>query len=89
MFLHLGNDISVRTKDIWAIYDYAIFEGGVNKDALCRAAEKKKIIYTAGDASKNKSLIVTENALYVSAISSMTLKKRAEAGIYTEREIGE
>ena len=45
MFLHLGNDVSVRTRDIIAIYDYVGFFVKENQDnmryfARCKAEGK-------------------------------------------------
>ena len=45
MFLHLGNDVSVRTRDIIAIYDYVGFFVKDNPDnkryfARCKAEGK-------------------------------------------------
>ena len=76
MFLHLGNDISIRESDIISIHDFAIFQSGENL-AYLEAMKKKNAVIHSDDLSENvKSLIVTEEKIYLSAISSMTLKRR-------------
>ena len=64
MYLHLGADCMIKNTDITAIYI------SVNKD-------KYKII----DLSENgecSSCILTTDTLYLSGISALTLKRRAE-----------
>ncbi|MBR6267622.1 MAG: DUF370 domain-containing protein [Selenomonadaceae bacterium] len=75
MFLHLGNDVSIKLKDIISIYDYDIFEIASNKKYL--ENNKECLIDMTGDGQKKKSLIVTRDVLYISAILPQTLKRRA------------
>lgn len=69
VFLHLGNDVSIRTKDIISIFDYGILPKSFHPDHLVDATE---------EGQGRKSLVLTEHALYISALSSLTLKRRAE-----------
>ena len=80
MFLHLGSDISVALKDVIAINDYSYLKT-VNKEFLKNMRSKKFII----DISDNdpKSFVITDKKIYLSAISSITLKKRAD-NLYNE-----
>ena len=82
MFLHLGSDVSVALKDVIAIHDYKTFRAVINRDFI----QKKKAANAIIDISGNdpKSFIVTQYKVYLSAISSMTLKKRADNLIYNE-----
>ena len=75
MFLHLGSDVSVALKDVIAINDYSYLKT-INKEFLKNMRSKKFII----DISKNdpKSFVITDKKIYLSAISSVTLKKRAD-----------
>ena len=75
MFLHLGSDISVALKDVIAINDYSYLKT-VNEEFLKNMKSKKFII----DISDNdpKSFVITDKKIYLSAISSITLKKRAD-----------
>ena len=75
MFLHLGSDVSVALKDVVAINDYSYLKT-INKEFLKNMRSKKFII----DISENdpKSFVITDKKIYLSAISSVTLKKRAD-----------
>jgi len=70
MFLHLGAGYSVRTKELIAILDYGIFEGKYFQN------RKVTSCLEAGEDSV-KSVVLTDKQIYLSAISSLTLKKRA------------
>ena len=75
MLLHLGSDVSVALKDVIAINDYSYLKT-INKEFLKNMRSKKFII----DISENdpKSFVITDKKIYLSAISSVTLKKRAD-----------
>ena len=75
MFLHLGSDVSVALKDVIAINDYSYLKT-INKEFLKNMRSKKFII----DISENdpKIFVITDKKIYLSAISSVTLKKRAD-----------
>ena len=75
MFLHVGSDVSVALKDVIAINDYSYLKT-INKEFLKNMRSKKFII----DISENdpKSFVITDKKIYLSAISSVTLKKRAD-----------
>lgn len=76
MFLHLGSDTVVALKDVVSIGDYRSFRSSVNRDFMQAMRERDAIVDISG--SVPKSFVVTEEKIYLSAISSLTLKKRAE-----------
>ena len=79
MFLHLGADMVVPLRDVIAITDLKSAKSGINKDFLNKMQDDKKIIDVS---EKNaKSFIITNKTVYLSAISSLTLKKRAKSFI--------
>ncbi|MDF2565358.1 MAG: hypothetical protein K0Q53_1753 [Massilibacillus sp.] len=82
MFLHLGSDIVVALIDIVSINDYKSFRSVVNREFIKKMKNKNFII----DISENdpKSFVVTKSKVYLSAISSLTLKKRADNLFYNE-----
>lgn len=82
MFLHLGADIVVALGDVISINDYKSFRSVVNREFIKRMRMKKNIV----DISENtpKSFVVTNSKVYLSAISSLTLKKRADNLFYNE-----
>lgn len=85
MFLHLGADTVVALKDIISINDYKSFRSIINREFIKKMRNKKNVI----DISEQnpKAFVVTSSNIYLSAISSMTLKKRAENLFYNEEDI--
>lgn len=75
MFLHLGADTVVPLRDVIAITDLKSGKLGINKSFLDKMQDEKKIIDVS--EKKSKSFIITDKIVYISAISSLTLKKRA------------
>jgi hypothetical protein len=76
MFLHLGEDTVITTDKIIGIFD--IDTSTVNKatrDYLAKAEKGKKVIYVNYDLPK--SFVVTDDAVYISPINTITLHKRA------------
>ena len=83
MFLHLGNGMSVRTRDVIAIHDYAIFAKGAGSEFLAHEQALGRLENTLpleirNDEEAKKSLIITEGKTYLSAISPWTLKRRSQ-----------
>ena len=83
MFLHLGNGISVRTKDVIAIHDYALFQKGTGSEFLKHEQAAGRLENTLPleirqDEEAKKSLIITDKKTYLSAISPWTLKRRSQ-----------
>ena len=76
MFLHLGVDIVVPLSDVIAITDLKAGISEINQEFLNKMQDNKKIIDISEDAPK--SFIITRKIVYLSAISSLTLHKRAE-----------
>lgn len=75
MYLHIGEDTVINTKNIIGIFD--MDTSTVNKatrDYLSKAEKEKKVIYVNYDLPK--SFIVTENNIYVSPLNTNTLLKR-------------
>lgn len=77
MFLHLGNDLSVRTREILAVLDYSAFRKGKNAQFL-RDKEEKGLLFRSSDLLEEeiKSLVITKKMIYLSPISTHTLYKR-------------
>lgn len=76
MFLHLGSDRVIPSKNIIAITDMKIVKSGINQDFIQRKRTEKLVEdISEGNA---KSFIITDKKVYLSTISTLTLKKRAE-----------
>lgn len=74
MYIHIGEDLNIRAKDIIAILD----KGCVNSSQLVEEFlqhHSEKLI----NLSKNpfKSVVITYDKIYLSPIASGTLKKRS------------
>jgi len=79
MFLHLGSDTAVSLDDVIFIGDCRSLPVPV-KTAFFENANERQV---ANIAMKSpKSYIVTKDKVYLSAIASITLKKRAENIFY-------
>lgn len=76
MFLHLGSDVMVPVKDILAIYDHRTMELAANQEMLRMMMSEKEVVEISKEA---KSYIFTDDKIYLSIISSLTLKKRAQS----------
>lgn len=82
MFLHLGNDVSVRTRDIIAIYDYVGFfvkDNPDNKRYFERCKAEGKVWRTTASMDLVKSIVITKDRIYLSGISTLALKNRTRA----------
>ena len=78
MFIHLGGDLVMKTERIIAILDHQ--SQGMskeNQEFINNYQQNKQQIHITDDPPK--SMVVTENEIYMSPISSYTLKRRAEA----------
>ncbi|MEF9864806.1 MAG: DUF370 domain-containing protein [Oscillospiraceae bacterium] len=80
MYLHLGQDYIVRTKNVLGIFD--IDTTSISKhtrDFLHRAEKSGKVINVTQELPKS-FIVTTENSdikVYISQISASTLKKRS------------
>ncbi len=84
MYFHIGNDHVVRLKDVVGVFDMdntTISRSG--RKFLSVAQKNGEIVEAAGDGLP-RSYVVTERGgrvrVYLSALSSQTLLKRANAG---------
>ena len=81
MYLHLGNDIVVKTEDIVGIFDLDNSTVSWNtRNYLAKGEKEKQVIYVSYELPK--AFIVCKNKnekkqkIYISQISSQTLLKR-------------
>ena len=76
MYIHLGGDKLIQTKDLIAIFDLSIETSSKQtKDYLYHAKQSKKTDRIGSEESK--SIVITTDKIYYSPVSSSTLKKRA------------
>jgi Domain of unknown function (DUF370). len=75
MFLHLGADTVIPLRNVIAILDLSITNSSITSEYVKNVKEKNKTIDISNNSAK--SFIITDQNIYLSAISSQTLKKRA------------
>lgn len=71
MFVHLGKDVVVFKDEIVVILDY--------RANLKEPAQEEDAVQNLAGKGKEKSWVVTTKEVFISPISSSTLKKRAES----------
>ncbi len=75
MYLYLGGETVINTKDIIGIFD--MDTSTVNKasrDFLSKAEKEKRVIYVNYELPK--SYIVCKNKIYICPLNTITLLKR-------------
>ncbi|TLS35123.1 extracellular matrix regulator RemB [Pseudalkalibacillus caeni] len=76
MFIHLGEDVVVRSRDVVAIIDRQILETSeITNEFLARHQKDGLVVDIGKDLTK--SIVVTTDTIYLSPLSSVTLKRRA------------
>jgi hypothetical protein len=76
MFLHLGADTVVLLKNVVAINDLKMVKSNINNEFLDNMRANKVVVDISDHNAK--SIVITDEVVYLSAISSLTLKKRAD-----------
>jgi hypothetical protein len=76
MFIHLGGQIVVRTKEVIAILDYGNNETQKKLQTFLESfQEQEKLVWISKD--ETKSIVITDHTIYGSPISTLTLNRRA------------
>ncbi|WP_163539648.1 extracellular matrix/biofilm biosynthesis regulator RemA family protein [Gracilibacillus sp. YIM 98692] len=76
MFIHIGDDHVIQSKDVVAIIDYSLVTSStINEEMLTGLKEKQQTVTTDEDITK--AIVVTSDKVYYSPLSVLTLKKRA------------
>lgn len=80
MFIHLGNDVVVNSKNIVGIFDIENTTTGKNTSKILENATKENRVVTVSFEMPKSFIVCIENGkeiIYVSQISVSTLRKRA------------
>lgn len=87
MFIHLGGDFVLKTERIIAIFDHQT-QGFSKENQLFMEGYqgKKRTVHVSVDPPK--SMVVTDDEIFMSPISTHTLKRRADASTSRD-ELGE
>ncbi len=75
MFIHLGGDIAIAANNVIAIIDVKHAKNDSTQEFLNQMHTLGKLYRIEEKASK--SYVITDDCVYISPISSTTLKKRA------------
>jgi hypothetical protein len=77
LFLHLGEDIVLQTKDVVAIIDcHIVDESVILKEFIDVNTQKNNIIHISDGSVK--SIVITGSKVYFSPMTAVTLKRRSE-----------
>ncbi|MFD2761353.1 extracellular matrix regulator RemB [Lentibacillus juripiscarius] len=75
MFIHIGNDNVIQSKDVISIIDRnVVTSSSIMEEMMENATIRKKVF---GPTDEAKSVVVTAEEIYYSSLSVSTLKKRA------------
>lgn len=83
MYLHVGCDYMVKNSEIIAIFN-SYFPDIDNMNEFLADNEARYEIIDATGGEGCYSYILTEDKIYLSSISSLTLKKRIEENVLTD-----
>jgi hypothetical protein len=75
MFVHLGGDTLINSKRIVAIINAENAMGANSTKEFLKTAQEEGFVQSISDAFA--SIVITDKIVYLSPISSQTLKKRA------------
>lgn len=75
MFIHIGNDHIIRSRDIVTIINYDMLESSTITDKMME--QMGMVDNIKGDKKTAKSIIVTVDQIYYCSLSVTTLKKRS------------
>jgi len=78
MFIHLGGDVVVSKNEVITILNNQLMKKNeINKEFM-ELAEEDGFLSLITAKANAKALIITSKRVYMSPISSMTLKKRSD-----------
>ncbi|MGN8647663.1 extracellular matrix regulator RemB [Gracilibacillus sp. HCP3S3_G5_1] len=76
MFIHIGDEQVIQSKDVIGIIDYSIVTSStINLEMLEELKGKQQIVVS--DEELTKAVVITADKVYYSPLSVLTLKKRA------------
>ncbi|WP_208587136.1 extracellular matrix regulator RemB [Gracilibacillus suaedae] len=76
MFIHIGDDHVIQSKDVIGIIDYSLVTSStINEEMLEELKENQQVVVSEEDVTK--AVVITAEKVYYSPLSVLTLKKRA------------
>jgi len=80
MYLHLGNEVSIRTRDLIGVFDMDITTVSKDTRDFLRRCEADDIVTNVSGELPKSFVLCRYNGeiqVFISAISAVTLRKRA------------
>ncbi len=78
MYLHVGGDISLPLEEIFCIVDLRNIARLPINQAFIKRAQEDRNLRRVGDGEDMKSMILSTHSVYLSPISSATLRRRIQ-----------
>ncbi|MGI8313961.1 extracellular matrix regulator RemB [Halobacillus mangrovi] len=76
MFIHIGDDNVIQSKDVVAIIDHSLVSSStIIEEMIFNQRKNRQVVET--EDNQAKSIVITEDFIYFSPLSVFTLKKRA------------
>lgn len=76
MFIHIGDDHVIQSKDVVAIIDYSLTSSSsIIEEMIFNQRKNRRVIET--EDHQAKAIVITNDVIYFSPLSVFTLKKRA------------
>ncbi len=75
MFIHIGNDNVIQSKDVISIVDRNIISSSIIMEEMMNNVKSQERVF--GPIDEAKSVVITNEQVYFSTLSVSTLKKRA------------
>lgn len=76
MFVHIGNDNVIRSRDIVTIIEQDVISSSSIMEEMMRNGQKAGTV--KGSEKNAKSVVITTELIYYSTLSVATLKKRSK-----------
>ena len=87
MYIHLGDGVNIRSKDITAIMDYKLLLSPTSADYLRQKREQGELVELEKDPDEKRSFVITTDKIYVSSLSTAALRKRVQMPWELEDEL--
>lgn len=75
MFIHLGGEVTIRTRDVIGIFDIERCSVSRTTAEYLNNCQKKDLIVNVSE-DMPKSFVVTDEATYISNVSNSTIYRR-------------
>ncbi|HAG10069.1 MAG TPA: DUF370 domain-containing protein [Desulfotomaculum sp.] len=78
MLIHLGGDVAIPGKCIIMILNSNVEKSSIVKDYLA-VVKEENFVHDLADEGSGRAFIITDRGVFISPVSSATLKKRSDS----------